>query len=136
MRSFVLVCKVLSSQALRGVIVVLLCITQGSGSTGTKKNHRFFYSLLRPPPASQRRGSRESCHIGGRTRESCHARENGNSAAAGGGATSPYNSDVDGDTEAEDRDTQGDHHDSETGSSDESLGLVWVNYMTSQERIN
>ena len=58
------------------------------------------------------------------------------SAAAGGGATSPYNSDVDGDTEAEDRDTQGDHHDSETGSPDESLGLVWVNYMTSQERIN
>jgi hypothetical protein len=41
-RSFVLVCKVLSSQTLRGVIVVLLCITWGSGSTGTKFCSAFF----------------------------------------------------------------------------------------------
>jgi hypothetical protein len=43
----------------------------------------------------------------------------GASAAAAGGATSPYNSDVDGDTEAEDLETQGDHHDSEIGSADD-----------------
>jgi hypothetical protein len=36
MRSFVLVCKVLSSQTLRGVIAVSLCRTWSSGGTGTK----------------------------------------------------------------------------------------------------
>jgi hypothetical protein len=67
MRSFVFVCKVLSSQTLRGVIVVLLCITWGYGSTGTKFCSAFFTRSLRPPPASQRRGSRQRCY----------ARENG-----------------------------------------------------------
>ena len=43
----------------------------------------------------------------------------GASAAAAGGATSPYNSDVDGDTDTEHFDTQGDHHVSEIGSADD-----------------